>query len=303
MIVAVIPAYNEEATIAKVILQTRPYVNQIIVCDDGSEDMTYDIAEALGVTVLRHARNMGKGSALRTLFNTARSVGADIVVTIDADGQHDPNEIPKLTKALQARRADIVVGSRFMKEMKGKTKVPRRRAIGNKMLNAITDRHIADTQSGFRAYSRVALRCLVPTEMGIGVDSELIMKAEEKKLRMVEVPITVRYDVPYPSKQGSVSQAGGVALSVIKRLSIRRPLSFYGIPGVVALSISLIFWIWTIQNFAATRQVITNVTLIAIGATMVGLMLLTTAVILWVLVSVVRETSIVEGQSYRRPSN
>jgi glycosyltransferase involved in cell wall biosynthesis len=218
-------------------------------------------------------------------------MGADVTVTIDADMQHDPRDIPMLVQAIRTEHADVVVGSRFIKDSKVKSKVPRKRAIGNKMLTTLTNRNVTDTQSGYRAYSRRALDCLKPTERGMGIDSELIMKAEEKKLKIVEVPIKVRYDVPNPSKQGSVSQGGGVVLSVIKRLSIRRPLSFYGIPGMISLIFALIFWIWSIQSFATTRQLITNVTLVAIGTTLVGLMLLTTAIILWVLVGVVTEAA------------
>jgi glycosyltransferase involved in cell wall biosynthesis len=291
LVVAAIPAYNEEATIAKVIVQTRKHVDRVIVCDDGSRDMTSEIATSMGITLVKHKRNLGKGSALRTLFNEAREINADTMITLDADGQHDPNEIPQLVRVMHASRADIVVGSRFMKGKNAKAGVPRYRVVGNKMLNALTDKEVSDTQSGFRVYSKAAIESLNPTEMGMGVDSEILVKAKQKGLKIVEVPIKVSYDVPKPSKQDSVSHTSDVILSVIKHYSIRRPLLFYGLPGLIALVISLIFWIWTIQTFTATRTLITNVTLIAIGATMVGLMLLTTAIILWVLVSVVRETS------------
>jgi glycosyltransferase involved in cell wall biosynthesis len=302
LVVVAIPAYNEEATIAKVILQAKPHASRIIVCDDGSTDMTSEIVEALDVTLLRHQRNQGKGSALRTLFYSARRIGADIVVTIDADEQHNPNEIPKLVKAMKISHADIVIGSRFMKGSHNSRGFPKYRVLGNRLLNAISDRQVTDTQSGFRAYNKKALESLTPTEMGMGVDTELLMKARDKGLRIVEVPIKVRYDVPKPSKQNFLSHAGSVLLGSIKHVSIKRPLLFYGAPGLAALVVAIAFWIWTIQIFTATREIVTNIALIAIAATTVGLMLLITSIILWVLVTVVRETSASEkGESYFVP--
>jgi glycosyltransferase involved in cell wall biosynthesis len=87
-IIACIPAYNEEKTIAKVIIKTQKYVDKVIVCDDGSKDMTSEIAERLGAIVIKHERNMGKGEALRNLFKKAIELNADIVITLDGDGQH-----------------------------------------------------------------------------------------------------------------------------------------------------------------------------------------------------------------------
>ncbi|MEM2613688.1 MAG: glycosyltransferase family 2 protein, partial [Nitrososphaerota archaeon] len=112
-VIACIPAYNEEKTIAKVILKTKKYVDKVIVCDDGSIDMTAEIAEALGAEVIRHERNMGYGAAISSLFKKAVEEGADIMVTLDGDGQHDPDEIPKLIKPIVEDEADVVIGSRF----------------------------------------------------------------------------------------------------------------------------------------------------------------------------------------------
>jgi len=114
-IIACIPAYNEEATIAKVIIQTQKYVDKIIVCDDGSSDLTGLIAERLGAEVIRHERNLGKGAALRSLFKKAKELKAEIIVTLDADFQHDAADIPKLIKPILDGEADVVVGSRYFK--------------------------------------------------------------------------------------------------------------------------------------------------------------------------------------------
>jgi hypothetical protein len=142
----------------------------------------------------------------------------------------------------------------------------------------------------FRAYSRKAIMLITPTEQGMGASTEILLKAKEKGLKILEIPIKVNYDVEKLSTHNPLYHGLDVVLSTVKHMSMRRPLLFYGGPGIIALLVAITFWVWTFQIFADTRQVATNIALVAIGATIVGLMLLTTAVILWVLVSVVRET-------------
>ncbi len=292
-IIACIPAYNRDKTIAKVVLKAKKHVDEVIVCDDGSqqEDMTATIAEALGATVMRHQKNMGYGAALRTLFYEAKKRDPDVMVTLDADYQHNPDDIPRLIKPILAGEADIVIGSRFLGEEN--RKIPKDRKMGIKAITKLTNissyKEITDAQSGFRAYSRKALQLITPTEYGMGASTEILLKAKEKDLKIKEIPIKISYDVEKPSTQNPLYHGIDVVLSTIKHMSTRHPLLFYGVPGLIALLIATAFWIWTLQIFAATRQVITNIALVAIGATIVGLMLLTTAIILWVLVSVIKE--------------
>ena len=289
-IVACIPAFNEERSIARVVIEAQRYVDKVVVCDDGSTDLTGVIAERLGAVVVRHERNMGYGAALRSLFLKAREMGADVMVTLDADGQHDPNYIPKLVEPILNGEADIVIGSRFLGGGRG---VPRYRKWGIKVITWlvrwVSYRELTDAQSGFRAYGRRALEAITPVERGMGVSTEILLKAKDNGLRIKELPIKVNYDVENSSTCSPLYHGLSVVLSTVKYWSMRHPLILYGILGLVALVVAMIFWVWTFKIFAATRQVITNITLVAIGATMVGLMLLTTAVILWVLVSVVRE--------------
>ena len=289
-IIAGIPAYNEERNIARVIIETAKYVDKVIVCDDGSSDLTGEIAEKLGAIVIRHERNLGYGAAISSIFKKAKELNPDIMVTLDADLQHNPSEIPKIIKPIVDGEADIVIGSRFLRR-EDKEKVPRYRRIGIKIITklskTVTYKDITDAQSGYRAYNRKAIKLITPVEQDMGVSTEILVKAKENKLRIKEIPITISYYEK--SRKNPFIHGLDVILSTIKHLSIRHPLMFYGIPGFLALLISVVFWIWTLQIFAATRQVITNITLIAIGATIVGLMLLTTAIILWVLVSLIRE--------------
>lgn len=285
--VACIPAFNEERSIARVVVQTSKYVDMIIVCDDGSLDCTGEIAEALGAMVVRHERNEGYGAALRSLFMEAQKLGADVVVTLDGDGQHDPGTIPRLLKHLTVEDVDIVIGSRFL--VGGNSEAPRWRENGVKLITGLVNNcELTDAQSGFRAYNRLALESLVLTEQGMGVSTEILLKAEETGLRLAEVPVSISYSEGM-STQNPLVHGFEVVLSTLKHLSMRRPLLFYGLPGFLALCVATVFWAMTLNLFAATRTISTNVVLIALSATIVGLMLMTTGVILWVLISVVRE--------------
>jgi len=291
IIIAAIPAVDEEKTIAKVVIKSMRHVDRVFVCDDGSKDMTGEIAKALGAEVIRHERNMGYGSALASLFRRAREIGADVMVTLDADMQHNPEDIPRLVKPVLDGEADIVIGSRLL-EKRG-NEIPKGRRFGIKVITRLADaasyKELTDAQSGFRAYSRKAIEMITPTELGMGSSTEILLKAKEKGLRIKEIPIKVNYDVEKPSTHNPLYHGIDVILSTVKHMSIRHPLLFYGIPGAIALLTAIAFWVWTLQIFAATRQVVTNIALVAIGATIVGLMLLTTAVILWVIVSLIRE--------------
>ena len=113
-VVVGIPAFNEENTIARVVLEAQKYADVVVVCDDGSSDLTCEIAERLGTDVVKHERNLGYGAAIKSLFERARALDADVLVTLDADGQHDPQEIPKVVWPVANCVADVVIGSRFM---------------------------------------------------------------------------------------------------------------------------------------------------------------------------------------------
>jgi len=268
------------------------YVDKVVVCDDGSSDMTGEIAEQLGAEVLRHERNMGYGGSLCSLFNRARELGADVMVILDGDGQHNPAEIPRVIEPILMGEADIVSGSRFIGGNSNNS-IPGYREKGvkaiTKLAGSMSYKEITDGQCGFRAFSNKAISLITPIEQGMGVSTEILMKAKEAGLRLKEVPININYDVEKPSTQNPIYHGLDVVLSTVKHYSMRHPLLFYGVPGFLSLVLAVVFWVWTFQSYAATKQLITNVALMAIGTTIVGLMLFTTAIILWVLVSVMRE--------------
>jgi len=231
LVVALVPAFNEEHYVASVLVRLREYVDRVIVCDDGSVDLTGDIAEAMGATVVRHERNMGYGAALRSLFRAALEHDADVAVTIDSDDQHDPAELTRLVDMLRENELDIVIGSKFLE---GESGVPGWRRAGIEVINALTvnGSGITDSQSGFRAYSRRALESLNITEDGMGASTEILLKAGEAGLRMGEVPISVGYHEG-SSTHNPVAHGLGVVLSTVKHLSIRHPLLAFGVPGLL----------------------------------------------------------------------
>ena len=285
-----IPAYNEEKNIALIITKLKKITDSIIVCDDGSSDLTGEIARELGAIVISHPKNMGYGAAIRSLFLKAKELDLDGLITMDADGQHRIEDVNSVFKPINDEVADIVIGSRFLD--KKSEEMPNYRKVGIKIITKITNLSIkeklTDSQSGFRAYSKKALQKIIPSDVGMGVSTEILIKASNLELKVTEVPIKVHYDVD-TSTHNPVSHGTSVILSTIKFTSIHNPLKFYGIPGIIFLIIGLGFIAWTIQIYAVSQQIITNISLIGIGCIVLGAVLLMTAVILFSIVTVVSE--------------
>jgi len=288
-IVIGIPAYNEEKNIAKIIVKLQNITNKIIVCNDGSTDLTSEIADKMGAIVINHQKNLGYGAAIKSLFSKARELDADVLITFDADGQHRIEDINKVLEPIEHNNADIVIGSRFLDN---KIKIPAYRKLGvnviTKMSNITTKKKITDSQSGFRAYNKKSLQEIIPSDNGMGVSTEILIKANKKSLRVIEVPIIILYEGE-TSTHNPMSHGISVMLSTMKFISIEHPLKFYGIPGLIFLLTGFIFIIWAIQIYSEYGSVITNITLVGIGATIVAMMFLMTSIILYSLVNVVRE--------------
>jgi len=288
-IVIGIPAYNEEKNIAGILVKLKKITQDIIVCDDGSNDQTAKIAEELGAIVISHERNLGYGAGIRTIFLKAKEIKADVLVTFDADGQHRIEDLNSVIEPIKNNEADIVIGSRFLNDG---NKVPKYREIGIKTITVITNssigKKLSDSQSGFRAYNRKVLENITPSESGMGVSTEILIKASKNKFQIKEVPIIISYE-GNTSTHNPVSHGASVILSTIKFTSIEHPLKFYGISGIFFLGLGLSFLFWTIQLFTESGKVVTNISLIGIGGIVIGIILLVTATILYSIISVVRE--------------
>ncbi|NHH98236.1 hypothetical protein DYY66_0510 [Candidatus Nitrosotalea sp. FS] len=190
-----IPAYNEEKTIGDIVKRSLQYSDRVIVVDDGSTDRTAQIAKQSGATVISHEKNQGYGAAVITLFDRARKENADILTIIDGDGQHDPGQIPLLVNTMQENNVDVVIGSRFLDDT---SSTPGYRKRGIKIITSAAnfgaDFKVSDAQSGFRSYSKRAIDSIHPTETGMSVSTEILLKISNKGLSVAEVPITVSYN-------------------------------------------------------------------------------------------------------------
>ena len=290
-IVIGIPAYNEEKNIAGIILKLKEITNTIIVCDDGSTDLTKKIAEELGAIVIDHPKNLGYGAAIRSIFLKAKEINSDILVTFDADGQHRIEDINQVIQPIIENKTDIVIGSRFLNEKD--SQVPEYRKIGIKIITKITNasinQKITDSQSGFRAYSKQVLEKLSPSDVGMGISTEILIKSSTLGFKITEVPIKILYEGKNTSTHNPISHGTSVLLSTIKYTSIEHPLKFYGVPAVILMIIGFSFTVWSIQLYTESGKLITNITLIGVGTTIIAVILTITAILLYSLVSVVRE--------------
>jgi len=286
-IVIAIPAFNEEKNIGPIILKLKKISENIIVCDDGSTDMTSEVAESLGAKVVKHSKNLGYGGAIKSLFLECKKMDVDIMITFDADGQHRIEDLEKLIEPIKNDVADIVIGSRFLDN---ETEIPKYRKIGVKAITKLTNvtggMKISDSQSGLRAYNKKILQNLQLTESGMGISTEILIKAQKSNYRIKEVAIKILYEGK-TSSLNPISHGSSVIFSTLKIVAIDRPLTFYGIPGIFFLIIGLIFVGWAIQGYVENQSIITNISLIGVGLTILGFLFLLTASILHSIVSIV----------------
>lgn len=277
-IVAVIPAFNEEVAIGSVVLLTGEHVDEVIVVDDGSADRTAQVAEMAGARVIRHHRNLGKGAALKTGFEAA---DADVIVTLDADAQHNPAEIPKLVEPILRGEADVVNGSRYLHGRDENT--PRYRRVGQKILdratNISTGLDITDTQSGFRAFSSASIPHFRFRDPGFVVESEMLADAAEAGLRIVEVEVGVRYDVD-GSTRNPISHGVSVLLKIIGDLELKRPLYYFTLPGLIIGVTGAILSLMFIRDYITGVSVNMGPTIVAVMLTLFGTFFIFTGIIL-----------------------
>jgi len=290
-IIICIPAFNEGKTISDIVNKSKKYANEVIVYDDGSTDDTYEVTKSTGATVIRNPENKGYGVAIRSLFQAAREQDADVMVTLDSDGQHNPDQIPDLVEPILKQGFDLVIGSRFLKR-DNKVKVPRYRSFGVKTITKLAQSAsysgISDSQSGFRAYSKNALSKINLFEDGMAVSTEILLRAKEKNLLSTEVPITINYDIKDTSTHNPITHGIGVLYSVFQFISLRHPLAFYGLPGIALLGFAAYFIKHALNLFSETGYVSTNLILVSVGIAVVGVVLLATAAILYTLIALLR---------------
>ena len=277
-VLAGIAAYNEARYVGSIVLQARQYVDEVIVVDDGSTDNTARVAELAGATVIRHTENRGKGAAIQSILAEAKKRNPDTLVLLDADAQHDPNEIPILIKPI-SKGFDLVIGSREAQD----DKTPRYRRIGRKVLlhsaRLASKANISDSESGFRALSPKAINDLELKAHGFAIESEMITLAADKNLKITEVPISNIY-----TKDGSTLNPVRHGIDVLSRIIVmisqRRPLFFFGLAGGILLVIGLIIGIRVINIAATTGDLAIGSTILTTLFIIAGISSIFTGIIL-----------------------
>lgn len=275
------PAHNEGHVIAEVIMGCKKYVDRVIVVDDCSSDNTAEIAESLGADVIRHEVNKGYGGALKSCFRAAREYKADGMIIIDSDGQHNPDEIPKLLEPLK-QGVDLVIGSRFVNG-NGKN-VPLYRKIGMKILDFATELaggiNVTDSQSGFRAYGKKAIEKIRFNGEDMSAGSEILLQAKDHDFKFTEVEIHCRYDLEDCSSQNPFVHGSRVLLQVLKNMELRRPLIYFTLPGIMLGIVGLFMGIIFIQNFYLGESLRFGPTLLMLLLIMAGFFMVFTGIIL-----------------------
>ena len=287
-----IPTYNEERKIKEVVKKALPHVDKVIVCDDGSTDKTAVLAEKAGATVISHEKNLGYGAAISTLFDYCRKNNAEIMVTLDGDGQHNPDQIPDLINVILKHNVDVVIGSRSLSDDKD---LPSYRRTGIKIItstiNSATNLKVTDSQSGFRAYSKAAIDLMHITESGMAASTEILVKISNNGLSMAEVPITVSY-IGDTSTEHPVTHGTHVIGSTLKYVSIKHPMYFYGIPGILLFISGLIMGVSFLDGYLDTvaPKVLYGLILGSIVSILLGSMMIITSILLFSMANLIRGT-------------
>ena len=226
-ITAILSAYNEEMSIGSIILLTRLYTDRVIVVDDASSDRTAEIAKKAGAEVVIHKTNRGKGAALETGFKAAVHLGADIIVTMDSKGRHNPVDIPRLVSPIIKGSADMVNGSQLNNGMNRNTPIYRHvgKTIMGKFASVNTNK-IAESQSGFCAFAASTAGIFHFDAQGVVTESDIFSEAKKFDIRIKDVEFGDLRDF-----EGPVKFIPGVLKKVMKDVEINKPLYLYSVPG------------------------------------------------------------------------
>lgn len=287
---AVMPAYNEELVIGSVVLRTKQYVDRVIVVDDGSYDRTAEVAKLAGAEVIQLEHNTGKAYTILLGLRHARQTGCTVAVMLDSDGQHNPSEIPRVAKFVSIGKADLVIGSRFLNKSAG---IPPYRRIGQKTLDIFTNigakSKVTDSQSGFRALSCQALDNLDFKSDGYNIESDMIAHFSAMGLPIMEVPITVNYDVPHKHKKNPLTHGVGVLSRLINLIAYKRPLLLFGMIGVLFIIIGILAGFYASSEYSTTSTVPFSMSIITTLLPIMGMLMIIAGLLLNTLLMILKE--------------
>jgi glycosyltransferase involved in cell wall biosynthesis len=293
-----LPAYNEGRYIGSLVLQAKQYAEEVIVVDDGSRDQTSRIAELAGAIVIRHQGNKGKGAAIQSILAEAKKRTPDILVLLDADGQHDPEEIPFLTKAI-SDGYDIAIGSRTIR----RSRIPIYRRAGQKVLSYATRilarEKLSDTESGFRALSKKAISVIQLKENGFAAEAEMISDATQKGLKIIEVPISIIYTED-GSTLNPLKHGVGNLNRIMVMISERRPLLFFGLAGGILMALGIVAGFMVIKTYSPSYVLATGTALLSMLLITIGILSVFAGLILGVLSKRIGDLLAGLGQTERK---
>ncbi len=284
-----IPAYNEAETIGDVVATAREHADSILVIDDGSSDETAHNARTAGATVVQHEQNRGYGVTLQTAFEAADRSGAEHLVVLDGDGQHDPADIPRFVKTHEAG-ANIAVGCRFGEQTETDLSLYRRFGISvtNMLTNISMGRlrsqsRITDTQCGFRSYDRTAIESLAVADRlddSMGASTDILHHAQLEELEIMEVQTTVDYSVGNANSYNSLHHGVILVVNLLRTIERERPLAFLTMPGYVVIITGIGLGYWSVQNFLQTGTTPLGIALVSALLMIVGTFAISTGIIL-----------------------
>jgi glycosyltransferase involved in cell wall biosynthesis len=288
VIIVGMPAYNEEKYVGSVVLQARQFADEVVVVDDGSSDRTGQVARLAGATVVQHRENRGYGATVQTVLAEAKKRNPDVLVLLDADGQHNPEEISSLVSAIAAG-SDVAIGSRKIKS----ADIPVYRRFGQRIIayftRVLSRSTLSDTESGFRAFSRKAVSVLEPKERGMAISAETVSEATAKGLKIVEVSISAIY-----TRDGStlnpVKHGLGVLNRVMVMISEKRPLLFFGLAGSILIILGIVAGILVLKALFTINELAVGTALVSMLLITTGMLCIFAGVILNVLVKRIRDS-------------
>jgi glycosyltransferase involved in cell wall biosynthesis len=277
-IIAGMLAYNEENYIGTMVLNSRQYVDEVIVVNDGSTDKTAEIARLAGAEVVQNPKKRGYGAAIQSIFTEAREKDPDILVILDVDAQHNPQEIPNIIKPIR-EGYDFVIGSR----RKQADSIPLYRRFGQRLIlrsvSMLSRNRLTDSESGFRAFSRKAIATLDLRENGMAISAETVAEVARKNLKVTEVPISVTYNKDN-STLNPITHGLGVFTRILVMISERKPLFFFGLGGAILIILGIIAGVRVLQLFSENYVLPIGTTMMAVLFLIIGMFGIFTGLIL-----------------------
>ena len=278
------PAYNEELLIGSVVLRTKEFVDRVIVVDDGSSDRTSEVAKLAGAEVIRIENTTGKAYTILSGLRHARKTGCTVAVMLDSNGHHDPGEIQRVAGLVSAGKADLVIGSRFLRQ---NPNIPVYLHKGQRTLDLFSNAgpgiRITDSQSGFRALSIQALDNLDFRSDGIDIESDMIAHFSKLGLPILEVPISEKI-VPHKRKKDALSRGIDALTGLIDLIEFKRPLLMFGVPGGICVGLGIIASFYAFSEYYTTLRIPFAISMVSMLLLIMGMLMIIAGLLLNTLV-------------------